>query len=237
MGIREIQKKIKLKEAMAKKAAELKAQELESKARIQDFTAEKVRSIAEKHGFILAINDEILSEVEALREKYGIPESRVLRKIVKKEDIINKKGKINHEKLGWFIFQEVLIKKEETGGIFTIPELFLFLKPFGFSEKIEIKDIEKSMQLMEKMNAIAGYEKLKSGVNVVYFFDEKFTTDYKVVLDIAKDKGFVVMEDLLAMEWGQQRVEKILDSLVNSKIARMDESYLKGKKYYFPGIK
>ncbi len=237
MGIRDIEKKIKLKEAMAKKAAEIKAQELESKARVQDFTAVKIRAIAEKHGFILAINDEITAEIDALRARYGIPESRVIRKIIKKEDLFDEKGKLDHDKLGWLIFQEVLAEKEETGGIFSIPELVMFLKPFDLADKISMKDIQKAMQSMAKSNAIAGYETLKSGIDVVYFFDEKFTSDYKVVLGLAKVKGVVLLEDILAMKWTQQRAEKALESLVRSGIARFDESYIKGKKWYFPGLK
>lgn len=236
MGIREIQKKIKLKEAMAKKAAELKAQELEAKARIKDFTAQRIREIAEEHGFILAINDEIQGEIEALKEKYGIPESRIIRRIVKKEEILNHKNKVDYEALGWFIFQEVLIKKEETGGIFTIPELFVFLEPFELSDHISIKDIEKAMERMEKINAIAGFEKLKSGVQVVYFFDEKFTSDYKIVLNIARKQGFVMLDDLLELGWSPQRAESVLGSLTHSGIARYDESYLKGKRWFFPGV-
>lgn len=237
MGIRDIQNKIKLREAMARKAAELKAQELEAKARIQDFTASKIREIAEKHGFILAINDEIRAEIDVLREKYHVPESRILRKIVQKDEIIDAKGKVDHEKLGWFVFQEVLIKKEETGGIFTIPELFVFLKPFDMSEAVTLKDLEKAMQRMAKTSAIAGYESLPSGVGVVYFFDEKFTDDTKVVVSIARKDGYVVLEDLLAMQWSQQRAEKVLATLVRSGVARFDESYLKGKRWYFPTVK
>ncbi len=237
MGIRDIEKKIKLKEAMAKKAAELKTQEIESKARVQTFTAVKIRAIAEKHGFILAINDEITAEIDELRAKHGIPESRVIRKIVMKEDLFDEKGKLKHDKLGWLIFQEVLAEKEETGGIFTIPDLFLFLKPFDLSDKISLKDIQRAMQAMAKDNAIAGYETLSSGVDVVYFFDEKFTSDYKIVLGLAKEKGVILLEDLLGMKWTQQRAEKTLESLVRSGIARFDESYIKGKKWYFPGLK
>ncbi|MHA1682755.1 MAG: hypothetical protein ACTSUE_17585 [Promethearchaeota archaeon] len=237
MGIREIQRKMRLKEAMAKKAAELKAEELNSKVRVQNFTAEKIREIARKHGFILAINDEIMGEIEEIKEKYGIPETRVIRTIVKRDGIINSKGKVDHNKLGWFIFQEVLIKKEETGGIFTIPELFVFLEPFGLSAKITMKDIEKSMERMEKIDAIAGLEKLASGVSVVYFFDEKFTSDYQVVINIAKKEGMLMLDDLLELGWSPQRVEKILESLVHSGIARFDESYLKGKRWFFPGLK
>lgn len=237
VGIRDIEKKIKLKEAMAKKAAELKTQELESKARVQNFTAVKLREIAEKHGFILAINDEITAEIDALRAKYGIPESRVIRKIIKKEELFDEKGKLDLDKLGWFIFQEVLAEKEETGGIFSIPELYMFLKPFDLSEKINLKDVQKALQAMAKNKAIAGYETLKSGVDVVYFFDEKFTSDYKTVLSIAKEKGVILLEDLLGLKWTQQRAEKTLDSLVRSGIARFDESYIKGKKWYFPGLK
>jgi hypothetical protein len=237
VGIRDIERKIKLKEAMAKKAAELKTQELESKARVQDFTAGKIRDIAEKHGFILAINDEITAEIGELRLKYGIPESRVLKKIVKKDELFDEKGKLDPGKLGWFLFQEVLGQKEETGGIFTIPELYLFLRPFDLAEKINMKDIQKAMQAMVKSNAIAGYETLASGVDVVYFFDEKFTSDYKTVLSLAKQKGVVLLEDLLGMRWSQQRAEKTLESLVRSGIARFDESYMKGKKWYFPGLK
>ncbi len=237
MGIREIEKKIKLREAMEKKAAELRAQELDAKARTQKFTAEKIREIAARHGFILAINDEIKAEIDTLREKYAIPESRIIRKIVTKEEIADQKGKVDHEKLGWFAFQEVLIKKDETGGIFTIPELFLFLKALDIPESITIKNVEKAMEYMAKIKAIAGYETLKSGVEVVYLFDEKFTTDYKVVLAIAKEKGIVGLEDLLGLQWGQQRAEKVLDSLARSGIARYDESFLSGKRWFFPGVK
>jgi hypothetical protein len=237
MGIREIEKKIKLKEAMAKKAAELKTQEIEAKARVQDFTAEKIRDIAQRHGFILAVNDEITAEIDTLRAKYGIPESRVIRQVYKMEDLVDEKGRVDVDKLGWFIFQEVLIKKDETGGIFTMPELFVFLQSLGISEKITMRDVEKAMQRMAKSNAIAGFETLKSGVAVVYFFDEKFTTDAKVVLNIAKVNGYVALEDLLKLGWGQKRAETALESLARSGIARYDESYLKGKRWFFPGVK
>ncbi|MHA1698358.1 MAG: hypothetical protein ACTSWN_05920, partial [Promethearchaeota archaeon] len=219
-----------------KKAAELKFKELESKARIQDFTVEKIRNIAEKYGFILAINDEIKSEIDQLKEKYQIPDTRIIREIVKKEDIVNKKGKIDYERLGWFVFQQVLVKKEETGGIFTIPELYAFLKPYALSEKITIHDVDKAVQKLARINAIAGYEKLKSGIAVVYFFDEKFTSDYKIVLNIAKKKGFVTLEDLLSMGWSKQRANLVLTSLVKSGIARADSSYLTGKRWFFPAI-
>jgi hypothetical protein len=237
MGIREIEKKIKLKEAMAKKAAELKTQEIEAKARVQDFTAAKIREIAQKHGFILAVNDEITGEIDTLRAKYDIPESRVIRQIYKKEDLVDAKGKVDIDKLGWFVFQEVLIKKDETGGIFTMPELFVFLQSIDLPEKITIKDVEKAMQRMAKTNAIAGFETLKSGVAVVYFFDEKFTSDTKIVMKIAKENGYVALENLLKLGWGQKRAETVLESLAASGIARYDESYLKGKRWFFPGVK
>ncbi|MHA1748434.1 MAG: hypothetical protein ACTSYF_07295 [Promethearchaeota archaeon] len=236
MGIREIQKKMKLKEALAKKAAELKAKEIETKVKIQTFTAEKIREIAQKHGFLLAINDEILNEIEQLKDKYDIPETRIIRKIVKKEDILDNKSRINFERFGWYIFQEVLIKKEETGGIFTIPELYLFLKPLNLPFEFSLKDIEKSIQYLLKNRVIAGFEKLKSGIGVIYFFDERFTSDYQVVLNLGKKNGKLVIEDLLNLGWTLQRAEKILDSLVKSGIARYDESYLKGKRWYFPGL-
>ena len=90
---------------------------------------------------------------------------------------------------------------------------------------------------MSKSKAIADIETLKSGVTVVYFFDEKFSSDHRIVLEIAREKGVVTLEELLQMEWTQKRAESVLETMTASGIARFDESFLKGKKWYFPGIK
>ena len=55
MGIRKIEDEIDLKEAMKKKAEELKLKEIQAKASVEKFTKERLRELAKKHGVLLAL--------------------------------------------------------------------------------------------------------------------------------------------------------------------------------------
>ncbi|MBD3337541.1 MAG: hypothetical protein GF353_00440, partial [Candidatus Lokiarchaeota archaeon] len=55
MGLRKIEDEIDLKEAMRKKAAELKIKEIKAKASTENLTKAKINELAKKHGVILAL--------------------------------------------------------------------------------------------------------------------------------------------------------------------------------------
>ncbi|MFW9866606.1 MAG: hypothetical protein ACFFEN_10965, partial [Candidatus Thorarchaeota archaeon] len=78
MGIRKIEDEIDLKEAMKKKAEELKMKEIQAKASVEKFTKERLRELAKKHGVLLALTPELREEVKELQEKYNIPSSKII---------------------------------------------------------------------------------------------------------------------------------------------------------------
>ena len=55
MGIRKIEDEIDLREAMRKRAAELKIKEIQAKASTENLTKDRIRELAKKHGVILAL--------------------------------------------------------------------------------------------------------------------------------------------------------------------------------------
>ncbi|KKL24333.1 hypothetical protein LCGC14_2416360, partial [marine sediment metagenome] len=52
MGIRKIEDEIDLREAMKKKAAELKMKDMQAKASVEKFTKDRLRELAKKHGIL-----------------------------------------------------------------------------------------------------------------------------------------------------------------------------------------
>ena len=98
MGIRKIEDEIDLKEAIRKKAAELKIKELQEKASTDNFTKERLIDLAKKHGVILALTPELKEEVRELQRKYNIPSSKIITEQITEHDVLVKKNKIDHEK-------------------------------------------------------------------------------------------------------------------------------------------
>ena len=62
-------------------------------------------------------------------------------------------------------------------------------------------------------------------------------SDARQVFDLAVNKGYVTLEEVvLGTKWDQQRVIRVLESLVSQKIARKVSSLDTGDQYYFPGL-
>ena len=78
MGIRKIEDEIDLREAMKKKAAELKIKDIQAKAETEKFTKEKLKDLAKKHGVILALTPELKGEVKYLQKQYNIPTAKII---------------------------------------------------------------------------------------------------------------------------------------------------------------
>ena len=150
MGIRKIEDEIDLKEAMKKKAAELKMKEMESKASVEKFTKDQLRELAKKHGVLLALTPELREEVKELQKKYKIPSSKIITEQITEHDVMRKFSKIDHEKLGMLAYQRVLMSKEETGGIIPLSEVFELINTGILKGNVEVKDVEKALNLLNK---------------------------------------------------------------------------------------
>lgn len=237
MGIRKIEDEIDLKEAMRKRAAELRIKEIKAKASAENFTKERLVELAKKHGVILALTPELKQEVKALREKYNIPSSRVITEQIKEYEVLDEKSRIDHEKLGMLAYQRVLMHKEETGGIMPISEVFDLVNTGILKNNFDLKDLTKSMKILKKTNVIEDIKQIDSGALIIHFFPIQYTSDQVKIIELAKEKGYVSLEEVCtALEWSQDRALRALNSLEETGVAKYTESILKGKQWSFPSI-
>ena len=238
MGIRKIEDEIDLKEAMKKKAAELRLKDIQAKAAAKKFTKERLRELAKKHGVILALTPELKEEVKYLQKLYKIPTSKIIIEQITEHDVIKKSSKIDHEKLGMLAYQRFLMQKEEIGaGVVPISEVFDIINTGILKGNVEIKDLKKALRILKKNNVIDDLQELDSSTMMIRFFPVQYTSDQIKVIEVAKENGFVSLEDVCVnLSWPQDRALKALKSLEESGIAKFRESLLKGKQWYFPSM-
>ncbi|MFW9783734.1 MAG: hypothetical protein ACFFFB_15725 [Candidatus Heimdallarchaeota archaeon] len=237
MGIRKIEDEIDLKEAMKKKAAELKMKDMEAKASVEKFTKDQLRELAKKHGVLLALTPELREEVKELQKKYNIPSSKIITEQITEHDVLRKFSKVDHEKLGMLAYQRVLMRKEETGGFIPLSEVFELVNTGILKGNIEIKDVERSLKILKKNGVIEDLSELDSGVIMVRFFPIQYTGDETKVVELAKEKGVLSLEDVcVGLDWSQDRALRALESLESSGVAKYRENILTGKQWFFPSI-
>ncbi|TXT59567.1 MAG: hypothetical protein BAJALOKI1v1_1400001 [Promethearchaeota archaeon] len=241
MGLRRIDDEISLKEAMQKKAAELRMKEMKAKASVKNLTKERLSELAKKHGVLLALNPELKEDVAYLQKKYGIPSSRIIKEQIDEESVLSKRfNRVDHEKLGMLAYQRVLLRKDEIGaGLIPLSEVFELINTGQLKSTIDINDAAKAMEKLEKNGVIESIEQVRSGAVMVQFFPIEYTQDEQQIIELVKEKG----EGVISLEavidelgWTQSRALKSLQSLEDSGVAKYTESILKGKQWFFPSI-
>ncbi|MHA1819138.1 MAG: hypothetical protein ACTSU2_09830 [Promethearchaeota archaeon] len=240
MGIREIEKKMKFRQELKKKAAELEMQELENKAKLKKFSKERLKEIARKHGVLIALDDSLKEEVEKIRKEYGITDKHIIKELLTEEHVLKKGKKIDHEKLGMLIYQRVMLEKDETGGLLLLPDVYDIVNTGVLKGRLIMEDIKKAVQLLKKNKVIPSIERLENGVWLISFFPVQYTSDQSEVIKLAqKDgKGVLTLERVCGeLGWPEKRALRALENLVATGIAKTDESYRRGKRWFFPGIK
>jgi predicted lactoylglutathione lyase len=241
LGIRKIEDEIDLKEAMSKKAAELKLKEMKAKASIENLTKESLDQMAKNHGVLLALNPDLKEEVKYLQEKYNIPSSKIIKEQIKEKDVFGGIfNKIDEDKLGMLAYQRVLLRKDEIGvGLLPLSEVYDLVNTGELKGEIDIKDVLKAMQTLEKRGVIEEVKKLDSGVIMVQFFPIQYTDDQVKIIELVKSKeqGFITLEDLIDdLDWTQDRALRALQSLEDSGLAKFQENIIKGKRWFFPSL-
>jgi len=238
MGIRKIEDEIDLREAMRKKAAELKIKDMEAKASTENFTKERLRELAKKHGVILALTPELKQEVKDLQKKFNIPSSKIITEQITENDVLRKFSKIDHVKLGMLAYQRILMQKEEIGvGLLPISKVYDIVNTGILKGILELKDLLKALKVLKKNHVIDDLQELNSGIVMIRFFPVQYTNDQVKVVGVAKEKGFISIEDVcIALNWSQDRAIETLKSLEDTGVAKLRESLLKGKQWYFPSI-
>jgi len=238
MGIRKIEDEIDLREAMKKKAAELKIKEMEAKASTENFTKERLSELAKKHGVILALTPELKEEVKDLQKKFNIPSSKIITEQITENDVLRKFSKIDHAKLGMLAYQRILMQKEEIGvGLLPISKVYDLINTGILKGIMELKDLLKALKILKKNHVIDDLQELDSGIVMIRFFPVQYTNDQVKVVGVAQEKGYISIEDVcIALNWSQDRAIETLKSLEDTGVAKLRESLLKGKQWYFPSL-
>ncbi|MBD3194141.1 MAG: hypothetical protein GF317_03740 [Candidatus Lokiarchaeota archaeon] len=239
MGIRKIEDDISLKEAMRKKAAELKLKEMKAKASVDNLTKNKLNEMAKRHGVLLALNPDLKEEVKYLQEKYNIPSSKILKEQITENHVLSKRfNRIDHDKLGMLAYQRVLMRKEEIGvGLLPLSEVYDLVNTGTLKEEIDIKDVLKAMENLEKRGVIQDVKQLDSGVVMIQFFPIEYTDDQIKIIELVREKGqgFIVLEEIIdGLDWNQDRALRALKTLEESGLAKFQENIIKGKRWFFP---
>ena len=238
MGLRDIEDRMKMKELMKKKAAELRMYRLEKKSERTNMTKEKLAEIAKKHGVIIALDPEMKDEVEEIRKRYDIPKERIIREQIKEESVLKWGGKrVDKKQLGMLLYQRIMLEKEETGGLLTLPEAFDRVNVGKLKGKIDIGDVEDAVKYLKKKNVIPEIRELSSGVMAISFFPVRHTKDQTSVLEIVPEDGVLNTGDVCKkLDWSIDRAERALQNLVDTRVARVTETFRTGKRYFFPSL-
>lgn len=238
MGLRELSEKEEIRNLMKKKAAELRMKRLETKSDITKMTKEKLAEIAKKHGVIIALDPDMQDEIEEIREKYNIPKERIIREEISETSVVKRFGGVDIGRLAMLTYQRIMLEKEETGGLLTLPDIYDRVNTGILAGKITMKDVEKAVKLLKSRNVIPQLKRLESGVLTASFFPVQYTQDQSEILDLVKEDGFITTATVCkSLDWSVERAERALQNLVDTRVARVTETFRTGKRYFFPNLK
>ncbi len=126
--------------------------------------------------------------------------------------------------------------RASAGGYISMANLYTSLRDKVPDIKFSLKDLEKACKQLTKQSLIEGIS-TQSGIKIVEFTPVSLGKDARSIFNIAVEKGYVTIEEVMIhTKWDQQRVTRVLDSLVNQNIARKVSSLDSGDQYYFPGL-
>ena len=120
----------------------------------------------------------------------------------------------------------------------TLPYVFEMINTGVLKNRLTIDDVEKGVKILKKKKVIPEVKELPSGVLTISFFPVQYTKDQSSVLDLVKDDGVITTGDVCKdLDWSVERAERALQNLVDTRVARIMETFRTGKRYFFPSLK
>ncbi|MHA1268710.1 MAG: EAP30/Vps36 family vacuolar-sorting protein [Candidatus Helarchaeota archaeon] len=238
MGLREIERDIELRAKMRKKSPEYMIKELELILKSYKDLREQVKEFEKKYGNLIVENPEYQDKLKEIRVEIGLSEIQSEDFKIKPSSIEKITGKGTfYNQLGIQILNMAKKKIIETGGIMTLAEVVLRINEGRPTGTVSALDVVRAINILEKAEVIPGIKKLESGIKIVEFIPVELTPDQGIILNMASSKGFITLEEIIMnTNWTQDRIERVLQTLLEKNIAKIDQSYATGKKYYFPGL-
>ena len=123
--------------------------------------------------------------------------------------------------------------RTKTGGLVKLPALYTMIKAARPTLKISMKDVEIVVRDLEKKGVIPGLREV-SGIKIVELVPVTATPDQNVILDMASQKGMLVLENvLLTTKWTRQRAARALKELEELGIAKYEVT---SREWRFPAF-
>ncbi|MHA1311974.1 MAG: EAP30/Vps36 family vacuolar-sorting protein [Candidatus Helarchaeota archaeon] len=238
MGLREIEKDIELRAKIKKKSPEYMVKELELMLNSVKELRKQIEEFENKYGDLIVENPEYQEKLKKIRLEIGMSEIPSEKFKVKPNMIekITGKGQF-YNQLSVQILNMAKKKILETGGIMTLAEVVLMINEGRPNDVVSALDVIKAINILENADIIPGIKKLDSGIKIVEFIPVELTPDQSIILNLASKKGYITLEEILMnTNWTQDRIERVLQTLIDNNIAKVDLSYATGKRYYFPGL-
>lgn len=128
--------------------------------------------------------------------------------------------------------------KANTGGVIPLAEVYLSIKELRPNWNIDIEEVEKAIETLKEKGLIVDFSEHNSGIKVVEFFPLEFSNDKNAVMDLAAERGHITLEDVIRNTgWLGFRAVRALKGLEKIGIAKLDPTYSRGKRWYFPYLK
>ena len=238
MGLRKIESDIEFRAQIRKKSPEFMIKELESMLKTLKELRARLKEFEDKYGNLIIENPEYQEKLKEIRLEIGLSELPTEEFKIKPSaaEKITGKGTF-YNQLGVQILNMAKKRVLETGGIMTLAEVVLMVNEGRPKNIVSALDVVRALNILEKAGVIQGIKKLDSGIKIVEFIPVELTPDQNIILNLASKKGYITMEELIMQtNWPQDRIERVLQSLIDKNIAKVDSSYATGKKYYFPGL-
>lgn len=236
-GLHEIERKIHLKQAFEKEKVELMIQELRGMFNNVQDLRERIEEFEKKYVELMA-SPEYRERLRLLKEELGLTEASSSREKISPSVIekLTGKGKF-YNALAVEILEVVGKKAKESGGIVTLAEVALTINKEQAGNYTQLGDVIKAIEVLQDAGLIPGIKTLQSGTKIVEFLAVEVGDDSNTVLDLAIQKGWITFEEvMLKANWSAERAGRALDNLEKLGVARIDVSYAKGKRWYFPGL-
>ena len=238
MGLRDIEKKIRIKSEYKTKEAELMINDLERMLENIRELHSQLKKFEKKWKKDIEKNKDSYKKLVELRQELGLPNELGIYEWKESATFWDKVGGGDFfERLGVEILEKAKEIQEYTGGLMTLGEVVLLVNKGRPGKIIPSKDVVEAIEKLSNAKLIPKPKELKSGVVLVEFIPANLSDDQEEVLALSTRKGWISMEELLLKtRWTQERCERVLESMRDAGIARVDASYAEGKKYYFPGL-
>ncbi len=138
--------------------------------------------------------------------------------------------------LGVQIIQVCLATREANGGLIDIHDLLAKIERLrgANSQKISEDDVLQSIKRLRPLGS--GFKVVQTGNRkLIHSLPQEFNVDSLKVLEFSDKKGFIETDHIIKqLEWSQERLETVLNSLVSDGILWIDDQSSK-RSYWLSG--